>query len=825
MRYLFKRRKRFPSSSPLRAYCRVIQPWCHSPLAAVLLVASSFVSPAVLPAADGGTETTENASVVSVANQEADAKRVAQAREMWAFQKPARPPVPQANDAHAEFWTRHASGVKNAVDAFILQRLAEEGLKPAPPADKRTLIRRAAFDLTGLPPTPERVKQFVNDTSEGAYAALIEELLNSPRYGERWGRHWLDVTRFADSGGYETDIFYRKAWRYRDYVIKSFNDDKPYDCFVQEQIAADEIWPDNLDMHGSYTMAPEKLRHLEALLGTGLYSLGTQIHESNMDVGKRSYERLTDWVDTTASVFLGLTFGCTRCHDHKFDPFSQRDYFRFQAVFAASKEVEIPVINPMAVASYNQHYPKLVAVDEARRAYRAFEQKTKSRNLTDADKTQKQKLWDAMARALLALPEHSPEGEGGARFDGIFEIPAARVLGHERPALARPVRRLERGNIRAPAEIVNPGIPVALAAASGENPTFSDRFTRRKELALWLTRGDHPLTARVMVNRIWLWHFGDGIVSTPNDFGSMGQSPSHPELLDWLATEFVARKWSIKEMHRLIMLSGTYQRSSRFAGEQHVQVDPDNRLLWRINRRRLESEALWDSIHSVAGTLNLKMGGRPVVPPLAADEIAALRDKWQWPVSGDPKEHTRRGVYILVRRNFGMPMFEAFDSPVNSFSCPRRDVTTVATQALWFLNNETVVRQATRCAARLVQEVGDEPTLCVERLWRLALGRPPTETEAAEALALLKELIDADAPKATVVAATTADSPAAESPGPATNDAGTTSVEKSGDKLVQSPLVWTDLPVSLQKLPKPRATALIKLCLAIFNLNEFAYVD
>jgi len=311
------------------------------------------------------------------------------------------------------------------------------------------------------------------------------------------------------------------------------------------------------------------------------------------------------------------------------------------------------------------------------------------------------------------------------------------------------------------------------------------RFEDRKKLALWLTRPDHPLTARVIVNRIWQWHFGRGIVDTPNDFGHQGQLPSHPEMLDWLATDFVARGWSVKSMHRLIMLSSTYQMASRGADTKALPLDPENRLLWRMNRQRLEGEALWDSIHQVAGTLNPEMGGPPVAPPLTEDELTALGEKSHWPVSADPAQYNRRGIYILLRRNFAFPMFEAFDRPLNALSCPRREVTTVAPQALWTLNNVTSFQQAMEFAARLVREKGDDPAAWVERAWNLALARPPTAQEKRQALQLLDSLTE---PKA-------------------------------------RPKGWSDLPGPLRQISLPRAAALAELCLTVFNLNEVAFVD
>ncbi|MGE0378655.1 MAG: DUF1549 domain-containing protein, partial [Planctomycetaceae bacterium] len=287
----------------------------------------------------------------------------------WAFVKPvAVEPPPVESLIHPE-------GVCNPIDQFVLARLKSAGLEPAPPAEPDVLVRRAYFDLIGLPPTPEQVDQFLRDDSPQAWSTLIDTLLDSQRYGERWARHWLDVARYADSGGYETDIFYRNAWRYRDYVVKSFNDNKPYDVFVQEQIAGDELWPDNLDLDPRrvYIASDEQRRHLEARIGTGFYTLGPRVHESGLDGKRLAYETLTDWVDTTASAFMGLTLGCSRCHDHKFDPFTQKDYFSLQAIFAAAREEERPLWTSMEEADWRQNYPRVVAVEEARRAYRQFE--------------------------------------------------------------------------------------------------------------------------------------------------------------------------------------------------------------------------------------------------------------------------------------------------------------------------------------------------------------------------------------------------------------------------------------------------------------------
>ncbi len=713
----------------------------------------------------------------------------------WAFTAPTRsePPV------RAEL--KHAERVLSPIDQFVLRRLEDEELEPAPPADRVTLVRRAYFDLLGLPPTPEQVESFVADSSEAAWSQLIDTLLESKHYGERWARHWLDVARYADSGGYETDIYYRNAWRYRDYVVKSFNDDKPYDIFVQEQIAGDELWPDNLDLDPRrvYVVSDKKRRHLEARIATGFYALGPRVHESGLDAKRFAYETRTDWIDTTASAFMGLTLACSRCHDHKFDPFTQQDYFSLHAVFASAREVDLPLWTAMEEADWRQSFPKIVAVDEARKTYERFVAQIGEKPTPQQEK-RKQELLAAVGQAVLNLPQRAA-GQAAVEYEGLMHIPTASVLGRVHPALMDPVHVLVRGELNKPKERVEPALPLQLAKATGVDPALGSPFSSRKDFALWLTRPDHPLTARVMVNRIWQWHFGRGIVETPNDFGAMGQPPSHPELLDWLATEFVASGWKVKALHRLIMDSATYRQSSRVGDARHLDVDPDNNLLWRMNRRRLEGEALWDSVHAAAGTLNLSMGGRPIVPPLADDEIASLRDKWHWVVTSDPKQHTRRGLYIIVRRNFKFPMFEVFDAPVTSASCPTRDVTTVAPQALWGLNNRSVLRQAMHFAARVAKEATPTSVVTgtaaagaagatedhvrgaqVDRAWRIALGRAPTGEEVSSSLRLLTQLEAENAP-------------------------------------------LDDPPAELAALPPERAQALSKFCLALFNLSEFAFVD
>ncbi len=757
----------------------------------------------------------------------------------WSFRKPSRPMPPQVQDQE---WAH------NPIDAFVLARLEEKGLSHAPQADSATLIRRLYFDLIGLPPTPEEVEEFLKDSSPNAYGKLVNQLLESPRYGERWGRHWLDVVRYADSGGFETDEYFPNAWRYRDYVIKSFNEDKPYDRFVQEQIAGDEIWPNDLSLQGSYAVSEEKLLDLEARVATGLYSLTPQAGESRLSFRKDLYERLTDWVDTTGSAFMGLTFGCARCHDHKFDPITQDDYFRLQAAFANSSVVEIPLVTKLSIFHRHESYSKLLALAEVRLAHDFFEREVTARvleakkaefpvevvqayedheyiflegrsqkkwtperrkqaqpliealqalvtpgpekwerlkdledHLSPDEKEQRQVLLERVGLAALAIPASEPSHH--VRYDAVFDLPAASVFTHRPSELVPDIYILDRGDLGRRKDRVRADLPAVLKEGVELARGFQGEGGRRtrKKLAFWLTRTDHPLTSRVMVNRIWQWHFGAGLVSTSNDFGRMGQRPSHPLLLDWLATEFVSLGWSIKSLHRMILLSSTYQMSSRFFDQRAAEVDPDNRHLWKMNRRRLESEAIWDTTHAVAGKLSLKMGGRPICPPLGEEKLTGKN----WYVSTDPSEQNRRAVYIMVQRNFGFPMFETFDSPDPAASCPGREETTVAPQALWLLNDDIAFEQARGFAQRVQRETGDQPQDWVERAWRIALGRSPSPRERREALQLLDSLAQNHRPS-----------------------------EESSESLDSDSPVGSD-----------RFEALTRFCLALMNLNEFLYVD
>jgi hypothetical protein len=624
---------------------------------------------------------------------------------LWAFepvQEVEPPPDPDG-------WSA------NPVDRFVRAKLRDNGLEPAGPADRRTVIRRVTFDLTGLPPTPEEVDAFLADRAPGAWGRVVERLLASPRYGERWGRHWLDVVRYADTGGFETDLLYPKAWRYRDYVIRSLNADKPLDRFLQEQVAGDELWPGDTD----------------AVEATALYCVGPALPESAMVSNQLEYEWLTDAADTTGAAFLGLTLGCARCHDHKYDPITQKDYYALQAVFAAS----------------DRPFPDKIRV-----------QRIKALNglLSDAP----------VPKKLLDDPRCTVQTEDKVGFH-LFHRPGPLE-----------VRRLRRGELSRPEERVGPAFPAALVpAAQRPDVVGSPATKRRAALARWLTSPANPLTARVLVNRVWGWHFGQGIVRTPNDFGTQGEPPTHPELFDWLARDFTGHGWGLKHLHRVILLSNTYRMGSA-AGGDGLKADPEDRLLWHFPRRRLEGEAIRDAMLACAGTLNLQAFGPPVVPPLSKQELTGLfAAKEKWPVTKDASEHTRRSVYLLERRTFVYPLFAAFDPPEVMTSCPRRPRTVVPTQALTLLNSPLAREQSAAFARRLLAECGDRPGAVVARAWLLAFGRPATRAEGERALTFLRTRAAAQEPAA-----------------------------KPGR-------------------PSPLEAALAELCLALFNANEFVYVD
>jgi len=622
----------------------------------------------------------------------------------WSFRRPVRPVVP-------------TSDATSPIDGFIRAKLRAKGLHASPPASKRELVRRAYFDLLGLPPTPDEVAEFVGDEASEAWSKLIDKLLASPRYGERWGRHWLDVVRYGDTGGYETDVSYANAWRYRDYVIESFNRDKPYNGFVQEQVAADEIWPGDLEREGGYFIPKHKLENLHRWVGTGLYTIGPMSYEYALHLEQYRAEWQADAVDTTASAFLGLTFGCARCHDHKFDPITQKDYYKLAAMFAGTVEREIPTVGQYGIFEYTRFYPKQQAADEIKMRIKRMDAAAKGKELSPEQRDLRETLLRQLGEAYLAAP---------------VRYATASILAHTEQVPQTHV--LVRGEFSNKGDVVQPGFPASLNEGPAIPEPSSGPFVpqRRKALAEWLTSKDHPLTARVMVNRVWQGHFGRGIVSTPNDFGRQGEPPTHPELLDWLAVEFMDKGWSVKALHKAIMLSDTYRQSSAWR-ESDGAIDRNNVYLWRMNRRRLEAEEIRDAVLAVSGQINHKLGGPPVAVPLSKEELEGIRDPDYWPVSGDEAEHRRRSVYLFVKRSFPVPMLQSFDAPDPTQSCARREVSTVAPQALAMMNSGFVRGAAQAFAAKLKGQSD-----AVGAGFRAATGREPTAEERRRAEAFLQ---------------------------------------------------------------------------------------
>jgi hypothetical protein len=575
-------------------------------------------------------------------------------RNYWAFQPVTRPMVPPVAGNRSA----------NPIDPFIAHKLSEKGLKLSPPASKRDLIRRATFDLLGLPPTPEEIDAFVADPSPNAYELLIDRLLARPQYGERWGRHWLDVVRYAQTDGYERDDEKPEAWRYRDYVIKAFNEDLPYDRFIKEQLAGDELSP--------VTDA--------SLTATAFYRLGVWDDEPD-DKRQAEFDDLDEMLTTTSNAFLGVTLGCARCHDHKFDPISQEDYYSMLSFLRN--------IKPYAYPAKNDDDPIFVKL--------------------------------AGGGRTLAVREFGP--------------------------MARPTHVLTRGNAATPGKEVAPRfVQVLCKSAEAAIPVIpkaapkAKSAGRRRVLASWIASRDNPLTARVMVNRLWHYHFGRGIVATPSDFGHTGTPPTHPQLLDWLAYEFVDGGWKLKRLHKLIMLSDTYRQASRVANDTALAVDPGNTLLWRQNLRRLEAEAIRDSMLAVSGQLNPKMGGHSVFPELSREVLSTQsRPGSGWKIS-TKEEQARRSVYVFVKRTLAVPLLETFDAASPDSSTAARATTTIAPQALLLLNSEFMDEQATAFAQRVLRECGSNPSANVERMFRLALGRPPAPEELQIALAYIERL-------------------------------------------------------------------------------------
>jgi hypothetical protein len=659
----------------------------------------------------------------------------------WAFRPVKTPVVPTLRTQH--------SALRTPIDSFLLAELEKRKLTFAPETDRVTFIRRVTFDLTGLPPTIAEIDAFVGDKSAEAFERLIDRLLASPRYGERQALWWLDLVRYAESDGFKSDDPRPDAWRYRDYVIRSFNSDKRYDRFIREQLAGDEIAPNDFD----------------SIIATGFLRHPPDEYNA-VNVEQRRQEILNDITDTTAAAFLGLTLGCAKCHDHKFDPIKQTDYFRIQAFFAGWW----PTDKPLASAE------ELNRIEESRRAWekKTAEIRAKIAELEKpfripAQKKERQRFpkeysdlidipvdqrtpWQKQIAMLVEKQVYSRSLDVSKSMKGAVKdewtAMTKRMAQHDRDKpkslptamactdvgpLAPPTRLLKRGDWRKPEEVIAPGFLSAIDNREAQFTSAGSTTGRRTALANWIASDSNPLTARVLVNRVWQTHFGRGLVASPNDLGAQGEKPTHPELLDWLATKFVAEGWSIKKLHRLIVLSSAYRQSS-IANEAALREDPDNKLLSRMPRRRLEGEALRDALLAISGTLNLAEGGPSVYPELPEE----MKTGAKWKVSASEADRNRRSVYIAVKRNLRYPFLSAFDAPDAVETCGRRFVTTTAPQALMLLNDKLVQELARHFATRVMAEAKGDDAI-IDRAYRLALGRLPDDEERSAMRRFLAE--------------------------------------------------------------------------------------
>jgi hypothetical protein len=617
----------------------------------------------------------------------------------WAFHAPKRPAVPAVRD---EAW------VKNPIDAFVLSKLEAKGWRPAARATDGDLLRRVYLDITGLPPTVAE-----QDAFRGDWDGLVRTLLARPAYGERWARHWLDVVRYGDTNGYERDDVKPQGWKFRDYVIRSLNADKPFDRFVIEQLAGDEL-PDV---------------NAETLLATGYSRLGPWDDEP-ADPAEDRFDQLDDILNTTAQGFLGMTLACARCHNHKFEPYTTKDYYGMIAVFNGLErprngrtELDRPVGTWAEIDRFNVREKKIAELREAAKA--AWLASGKSALPAGADL---KKLSKEQAKVLAGELAGLPVEEEVARLKRETpDLPRGYFM-EERSATVKPTHILIRGKAASPGPEVGPSVPGVLVK---EQPSFAFDGTRtsgrRLGLAKWIASRENPLTARVIVNRVWQWHFGDGIVRTANDFGVMGDRPSHEELLDWLAVWFMDNGWSLKKLHALILSSNTY-RMAKTGNAAYAAVDPENRLLWKAPYRRLEAEAILDSALAVSGRLNTQVYGDFVYPKMQKEALEGSSDPEKIWKPYDEDKASRRAIYYIVKRSLMVPLMEVLDLCDTTRPAAKRQTTSVAPQALQLFNGDFINRQARHFAERLRREAEGEAAQ-IELAYRLALARRPTAAE------------------------------------------------------------------------------------------------
>jgi mono/diheme cytochrome c family protein len=653
--------------------------------------------------------------------------------EHWAFKPMESAAVPKVNDKD---WSR------NPIDAFIYHSLSQKGLRPNEPARKVDLLRRAFYDLTGLPPTAEQIKSFVSDSSPEAFSDQIEQLLQSPHYGERWGRHWLDLVRYAETNSYERDGPKPNAWKYRDYVIRSFNEDKPYDRFIAEQLAGDELDQVTTD----------------SLTATGYYRLGIWDDEP-ADPLLAIYDELDDILTTTSQVMLGLTINCARCHDHKIDPIPQKDYYSLLSMFADvtswGNRGDQRSNNQIDVSSekLNKRYQDN---DQAKRrvemALREIEQDgiakmpAPDQRATEGPRKERQQVLDAKLQDHLTPDqwtryESLKQEQKTIEEEGKALPPREMVMGLARTQQPEQMFILQRGSPHVKGDPVAPDFPEIFGSNPIELASFKPTEKssgRRRLLAEWITSDENLLAARVAVNRIWQFHFGRGIVRSANNFGQLGTPPTHPELLDWLALRFIDSGWSFKEMHRLIMSSRAYQMSSAIQKDA-VAVDPNNDLFWKFDMRRLSAEEIRDSILMTNGSLNAKVYGPSFYPQLSREVLAGQsRPGSGWGQSGE-QDQNRRSVYIHVKRSLLTPLLTAFDFPDPDLTCEERFMTLQPAQSLALLNSDFLHQQAGRLAQSLKKE-GIEDSAVVNQAIIAVLSRDATAEETQRGVKLISDL-------------------------------------------------------------------------------------
>jgi hypothetical protein len=668
----------------------------------------------------------------------------AETKKFWSFQPVKRPEVPKVAN---QGW------VANAIDAFILERLEKAGLTPAPPASRLALMRRAYYDLTGLPPTLAEVDTFMADESPEAYEKLIDRLLASPQYGEKWGRHWLDLVHYAESNSFERDNPKPEVWRYRDYVIRAFNEDKPISQFFTEQLAGDELPKVTAD----------------SLTATGYYRLGLWDDES-ADPPQSRHDEMDDWVTVTSQAMLGLTLNCARCHSHKIDPIPQEDYYRFLAFFRGIRSFQggedglskgfnegnfVGTLNEVLSPEAQQELARSIApLDQRIDALSKEIQRVDALvgpKLSGGEKDDFQHESNRVYIIRAGIGRLIEQGEADQYAANVAErtellrqrsAVGARVLCAKENPLPPVTHVKVRGNPAVNGAVVEPGFPLVLGFDDPKipaPPAGAKSSGRRRVLAEWITSEKNPLTTRVFANRLWQYHFGRGIVRSPNNFGFHGDPPTHPELLDWLAAETVQHGWRLKSLHKLLMMSATYRMSSE-SNEAALAKDPDNNLFWRFNMRRLGAEEIRDTILATNGSLNRTMGGPSFYPVMPAEVLAGQSKPGQnWHQSSE-SDRARRSIYIHAKRSLLVPLLEQFDLADTDNTCPVRFESTQPTQALGMLNSAYLNEQARVLADRLRREAGEDVAAQVRLSLRLALTRPIDDEEVARGVKLIEDL-------------------------------------------------------------------------------------